>query len=441
MTDIILFFPRTGLDKIIQLPLSALCIASTLPDYDVLLLDERVNNDSLKIIENKSPNAICFGVSTMTGKQIHYALRASQIAYSKTKVVWGGIHPSLEPRQTLANKNVDIVVRGEGELSFPDVVNSISMNLELGKILGIGFREANGREVLTPNRPFADMSCLPELPYHKLDIDRYIVQRDGFKRCLTLQTSRGCPHSCTFCINPIYNRQKWRCIKAEQMVERTESLKERYKLDGIIYQEDNFFASMSRVVDFCNLMIRRNVGIGWKANCRISYLVDKGIDFFSLLEESGCKLLQFGVESGSDRILNLLNKQTTVSQITSVNKKLGKSKLKCRYNFIVGLPGETDEEIKATFEFIEKLKRENKNLESCFVNLYTPWPSTQLFSQSVQMGFNPPKTLEEWESFSWNSITTPWINKKTATLLKKLSKEFLKKSNYFGNNLGNSSDC
>jgi len=435
MVDVILFFPKTGMDSMVQLPLSVLCVASTLTNYELSLIDERIESDALKQVEKKSASAICVGVSVMTGRQISYGLRASKVAHGNARVVWGGIHPTLEPGQTLNNKNVDVVVRGEGELTFLDVVKSLEAGSDLSRIDGIGFKERNGKQILTKDRKFVDLNALPETPYDLVNVEKYITQREGFRRCLTLQTSRGCPHDCTFCINPVYNRRQWRSLAAERMVARTVRLKERFKLDGIIYQEDNFFADMRRVEDFCRIIQEKNVDIRWKANCRISYLARKNKRFYDMLEKAGCKLLQFGVESGSDRILKILRKHTTTQQILEVNRKLAETRIECRYNFIVGIPTETIEEIQTTLKFIEVLKRDNPNLKSSFVNIYTPWPGTELYAKSIQEGFISPRKLEEWAQFNWNDALMPWIDKKTARFMRRVSSRYLTKSKFFKPNL------
>jgi len=89
-----------------------------------------------------------------------------------------------------------MVVRGEGELTFPEVVKALETGSDLSKISGIAFKGKKGEKIFTPERNFADMNTLPELPYHLLNIENYITQREGFNRCLNLQTSRGCPHDC-----------------------------------------------------------------------------------------------------------------------------------------------------------------------------------------------------------------------------------------------------
>jgi len=431
MVDVILFFPKTGMDSMVQLPLSILCVASTTRDYDLLLIDERIESNAMDKVEKKSSGAICIGVSVMTGRQILNGLKVSKIAKNHTRVVWGGIHPTLEPNQTLDNKNIDIVVRGEGELTFPEVVKALEADSDLSRVRGIGFKERGQKKIITEDRDFVDTNVLPDIPYDILNVEKYITQREGFRRCLNLQTSRGCPHDCGFCINPVYNKRRWRGLVAGNIVDKTEKLKERYKLDGIIYQEDNFFVDMKRVTQFCQLMRERYLDIGWKANCRISYLIDKDLSFFDMLEKSGCKVLQFGVESGSDRILEILKKRITTKQIIVVNRKLAKTNIECRYNFMIGIPTETREEIEMTLRFIDVLKRENRNLESCFLNIYTPWPSTDLYLKSIQEGFVPPRTLEEWGSFNWNETLMPWIDKKTARFMRKISSEYLTNSGYF----------
>jgi anaerobic magnesium-protoporphyrin IX monomethyl ester cyclase len=153
----------------------------------------------------------------------------------------------------------------------------------------------------------------------------------------------------------------------------------------------------------------------------MKYLLDKNDFFFKMLGDAGCKMLQFGVESGSDRILNLLNKGITRDEILKVNRKLAKSNILCRYNFIIGMPTETTEDIQKTLKFIDKLRNENANLDVPFLNIYTPWPGTKLFDLSLKNGFNPPTSLEGWAKFNWNSYNLPWLDSMTSNFLEELS--------------------
>ncbi len=260
-------------------------------------------------------------------------------------------------------------------------------------------------------------------------MDKYITKRDGFKRCLTLETSRGCPHNCTFCSNPIIHKRKWRSLNVDNIIRRINYLQDKFNLDGIVFQEDNFFVDPQRIKKFCEKVSFSS--IGWKANCRIKYLLDKDQSFLKMLENAGCKMLQFGVESGSDRILNLLNKGITTEDILDINTKLAKANISCRYNFIIEIPTETEEEIQRTLKFIDKLKNENANLDEPFLNIYTPWPSTKLFDLAIKNGFSLPNSLEEWSKFNWNSCNLPWLNEKTSKFLEETSIKYRDENKYF----------
>lgn len=430
MDNVLLVFPKTGLDKYAQLPLGLLSIASTLvDDYEVEIIDQRIDEKWAEKVELKSRDSICVGVTSMTGVQIANAIEISKIAKKHTKLIWGGVHPTLLPHQTLQNKYVDIIVLGEGEVTFPLLLKALKDPKRFEHIRGIGYKDSKGIHV-NELRDFLDMNTVHNLPYHLLEIEKYITKREGFKRCLSLETSRGCPHDCSFCSNPIIHKRLWSCLNVENLIQKTKYLQNRFKLDGIVYQEDNFFVNILRVKKFCEA-IQKDINIGWKANCRISYLLNKDSAFLKMLEKGGCKVLQFGVESGTNRILKLVNKGITIEDILKVNSKLAKGDIICRYNFIVGIPTETQEEIQSTLDFIEKLQSENANLDTPFLNLYTPWPGTKLFDLSIEKGFKSPNTLDGWSKFNWNTWNLPWLDKKTSKVLEDVSIKYRNESKYF----------
>jgi len=430
LDKVLLVFPKTGLDKYAQLPLGLLSIASTLvDDYEVEIIDQRIDEKWAEKVELKSRDSICVGVTSMTGVQIANAIEISKIAKKHTKLIWGGVHPTLLPHQTLQNKYIDIIVLGEGEVTFPLLLKALKDPKRFEHIRGIGYKDSKGIHV-NELRDFLDMNTVSNLPYHLLEIEKYLTKREGFKRCLSLETSRGCPHDCSFCSNPIIHKRLWSCLNVENLIQKTKYLQNRFKLDGIVYQEDNFFVNILRVKKFCEA-IQKDINIGWKANCRISYLLNKDSAFLKMLEKGGCKVLQFGVESGTNRILKLVNKGITIEDILKVNSKLAKGDIICRYNFIVGIPTETQEEIQSTLDFIEKLQSENANLDTPFLNLYTPWPGTKLFDLSIEKGFKSPNTLDGWSKFNWNTWNLPWLDKKTSKVLEDVSIKYRNESKYF----------
>ncbi|MCX9012719.1 MAG: radical SAM protein, partial [Candidatus Methanoperedens sp.] len=329
---------------------------------------------------------------------------------------------------TLENKNIDYIVKGEGEITFPVLLNALKNKNIFYDIKGIGYKDTSGIHINDASG-YVDLNIISDLPYYLLDMNKYIAKRDGFQRCLTLETSRGCPYNCGFCSNPLIHKRKWRSLNVDNIIKKTNYLQDQFNLDGIIFQEDNFFVNTERIKEFCG-KIGVN-GIGWKANCRIKYLLDKDQHFLKMLENAGCKMLQFGVESGSNRVLNLLNKGITIEDIIVVNKKLAKTNILCRYNFIVGMPTETEEEIKKTLRFIDKLRNENANLDLPFLNIYTPWPGTNLFNLAVKNGFKPPDSLEGWSKFNWNSYNLPWLNERISKFLEEKSIKYRNENQYF----------
>ena len=159
-------------------------------------------------------------------------------------------------------------------------------------------------------------------------------------------------------------------------------------------------------------------------------------DFLKLLERAGCKALVVGIESGSQRILDLISKGIKISQVIEFNRRLKKYHIIPKYSFMMGFPTETKEDINKTVSLILRLLDENKEAMKD-INVYTPYPGTELFDLSVKNGLKPPERLEDWVSFNWRTINrknTPWVTKERERLLKMLhcSSLFLEK-NYFLN--------
>lgn len=167
-----------------------------------------------------------------------------------------------------------------------------------------------------------------------------------------------------------------------------------------------------RVFDICEALIRKNIKIKWSASCRIDYVDSFNDDFISLLRRSGLTTLTLGAESGSDRVLESINKHLTVDQIIRTNIKMKTFDIDCYYNFMVGIPGETKEDIVKTYQLIERLIDDNPRCRFYAQMAYVPFPGTQLYQKSVSLGFEQPRSLDDWKKidFSYRSIVThPWV--------------------------------
>jgi anaerobic magnesium-protoporphyrin IX monomethyl ester cyclase len=413
----------------IQYPTGLYRIASyCLSKFDVIVFDQRLHRDYMHDLENiidKSDNILCIGLSVMTGGQIKYAIQISEKFHGRIPIVWGGHHPTLLPSQTISNDFIDYIIVGDGEESFLNLL----IYLDGGNIDKPLFLDKKNR-----NYSFNQLQlnkCSEYINFNKLPIeDCYFVKRDGFRKSFTLETSRGCPFNCSYCHNSIH-RKKYQVFKNSVIFECIEYLIDHHKIDGIIFQEDNFFINRKRTKEIL-VFLKEKVSIGWKSNCRIDLMLKilSEETFISLILESGCKILQFGVESGSDETLKLINKRYFVHDVIKLNRKLSKYPIKVRYNFIVGFPTEKEYDIDKTLKLIDTLKSDNPNMEPPFLNIYTPYPGTSLYNLAVENGFVEPLDTVEWINYKWNSSNGKWLNKERSKYLENLSLKYFNNSLY-----------
>lgn len=424
--DAILVFPKIDFFSTIQYPTGLYKIAYYCKSqYNILILDERLENieEKINFFLNQKHKLLCIGFSVMTGSQIKYALSISKKFHEKIPIVWGGMHPSICPESTINNSYIDFTIRGDGEDAFLNLLHFLSNKQAFKKLFASKLdkdstlNQFNGFKL---SNKYIDFNAYPIK-------NEYFVARDGFNKSFTLETSRGCPYNCSFCHNSM--TKKYLFMDSQVVIQSIYALFLKYQIDGIIFQEDDFFANIQRIIKILNFL--KLIKIGWKANCRIDYvkkLLKNGT--FILIQNSNCKVLQFGAESGSDRILSLLNKKFTVNDTIEANRILSNFSIKIRYNFIVGFPTETFADMKNTFVLIKKLRAENKNVEIPFINVYTPYPGTPMYDMAVKNGFTQPKKLEDWIAFNWNQVNMPWLTEKETKFIVKISNYCRTHNNY-----------
>ncbi len=414
MADVVLCYPKTGFDMKFfrSLPLSVLAVGATLvKDFEVKIIDQRVEKNwkgKLKRELNNLP--LCVGISSMTGSQIGYALQMSKFVKENSedvKIVWGGPHPTLLPLQTLENEFVDIVVRGEGDFTFRDIVIALDKGKPLNKIPGIGFKKGK-KKILTSMRRPVNLDRLPEIPYELVNVENYTEERSMVskfaKRVLPFISSRGCPFHCAFCSVP-HLHKSWRVMSPEKVSRRVKDMVERFNIDYVIFNDENFFTDLKR-----SRLIAQSINgrFRWSVQARIDVI--KNLDLREY-QEFGLDLMQIGIESGSERILKLMNKGIKLKEILKANEKLSKSEIEVRYNFMVGVPTETIEDIYRTVDLALKLVEENPNARIAGFYVYVPYPGTKLYELSLLHGFSPPSKLEEWSSMSRQHLRNPWLKK------------------------------
>lgn len=403
-----------------EVPLSLLYLSSVLREkgysceiFDMRLMDYRKCDLS---------RVMCVGISSMTGFMIKHGLEFARAVRSYDKnipIVWGGVHPSMLPEQTAENPLVDIVVRAEGELTFAHLIEAFVRKEPLDSVEGITFKR-NGEIVSTASRPFMDLNTLPmELPYDLLEMDQYELSQ------FPVHTSRGCPARCTFCYNQSYNRGSFRYKSAERVLDEVEAIIQLFSVDSIAFtNEDNFFANKNRVERICRGFLERGIDIEWSAFCRFDYFSRYNDDFIGLLEKSGCRLISFGGESGSQEILDkVIHKGITIEQTKEGTRKIGETVITEIVSFMCGLPTETPRDLEKTMDLLDRLMEINPKAEPNGVVFFTPFPGTDLFDTVVnEYGFDPPKSLDEWQDYKiFRNVKCTWLDYRYSRRLQMLS--------------------
>lgn len=355
---------------------------------------------------------IFVGFSTLTGPMISPMARASRAIKQAlpVPVVWGGLHPTMLPEQTLENSFVDIVAIGEGEETAVELAQVLREHgpgaEELAQVDGIAFKK-EGAVVRTRPRPFIQDLDRYRPAWHLVDIERYFRSGQHFytdigsqfwgEKIAAVFTSRGCPWRCAFCYNQFVNKRSFRAQSAQSVIDEIQEYKERYGVTAIIFEDDGFFTDRERALE-----IVRHIDVPWTSSIRANYLAKWGDDFVRELKQHHCVELRIGAESGSPRVLELMAKDISVEQIREAAKVCLRNGVKPSLGFMVGTPGESWPDVQMTLDLMDELEAMGDEIAVLGPCIFTPFPGTPLFEEAVQHGFRPPATLEEWSIRVWD---------------------------------------
>ncbi len=321
----------------------------------------------------------------------------------KTPIVWGGLHSTILPEETLNNAFIDLIVRGEGEETIAELTALISEkgldNKSLAGVRGIGFKD-DGKIVINEPRPFIKNLDDFSPAWHLLDINEYIYSGRYFyteigsklanERIAAIITSRGCPWRCGYCYNQAVNKRSFRAESSQKVIGEIRDLKER-GVTTIIFEDDNFFVDRERALE-----IIRGIDISWASTIRADYIANWGADFVKELSENGCLELRVGAESGSQRVLDIIKKDITVEQIRKSVELCSDYKIRMLFNLMVGVPGESWSDVRQTLDFMDELERKSEYVSIGSPAIYIPWPGTFLSELAAKKGFNLPTSMEDW---------------------------------------------
>lgn len=302
--------------------------------------------------------------------------------------MWGGIHTTIFPEHVLREDFVDYIITNEGEYPFLELVKKILNNdPDVHHIPNLGYKE-NGKLHINEKRPFNDMDELSLPAWDMVPIEKYVHNKFYANRVLTLHTSRGCPWTCEYCYNELVNDRKWRGLSAERTLDQILYVKERYNINGVQFYDDEFDANPRRVTRLFNLLIKEKVGIKF-GHFSVTNIANE--TRYRLAKEAGCRFIEYGVESGSDRMLRIIRPQQTVELIQNAFAMCQRVGVKSGAMFMIGSPQERRGDVDKTVQLVKSLKA-----HQTICTIFRPYPGNGLFNYCVEKKlFHLPEVLEK----------------------------------------------
>ncbi len=389
------------------LPIGILSVGSALKKFgfevELVNISEKEIEAAVEQIISKNP--LYVGFSVMTGRQTMHSANMSKRLKERSdlKIVWGGIHPSLLPEQCLNENYIDYVIVGEGEETAVEFSRKLIAGEQLSGILGLGFKE-NGRIIINPPRPMIKNLDDWPLDFSLIDLENYIFRLNEFERVIAYKASRGCPFNCAFCYNRAFNQSRWRAWSIDRVAADIEFLKKNYRIDAVKFYDDNFFVDKNRALE-----ILRRINLPAHLEVRIDMIDD---NIAQALKASRTFDLLIGIESGSDRLLKLINKNFTVDRLINGVKILAKYDVPASYSVIVGLPTETKEEFEATIDLLYKIYKIHPRAAAFSLGAYMPYPGSLMYDFAIKQGFKPPQKTEDWGKIDRfrKDFSNPWTD-------------------------------
>jgi anaerobic magnesium-protoporphyrin IX monomethyl ester cyclase len=346
--------------------------------YDNYLLGRPIEEVKAEI-RKRQPEIVGITCSSLTYSRCIEMAKAVKEAYPSCKVVVGGPHASYMPETLLQHSEVDYVVVGEGEVAMVKLAARIlkgDPKSVSASIPGVECKIAGGT-VKTPAQFISELDTIPFPARHLLPMkmyDRALPYIDT-KPVDTMSILRGCPYQCAYC----ETRELWgtscRAFSSQRVVDEMKNMSENYGTRGIYFVGDNFTINKNRTQELCRKIRENKLDLKWTCETRAD-LINR--DVLSNMKSAGCQTIFFGVESGSERIQQKLNKNIDLQEVKRAFDLTRQIGIRTATSFMLGIPGETVEDMHATFKYAKSL-----NADICMFNIYIACPGSKLYDEVV----------------------------------------------------------
>ncbi len=355
----------------------------------------------LRQVQNIRPDVLGFSITTLSVLHADALAREIRQLMPTTRIIIGGPHPSAVPVETCERFPVfDVAVVGEGEETILELLAALSGAKPLSSVAGIVYRDTTGVQ-MNPRRPF--LKALDTLPHPAWDMLEGFPQRFSppvFKTrrlpAASLVTSRGCPNKCIFCDRSVFGAS-CHVFSAGYVVEMMVELYEKFGVREFCFEDDTFVTFGSRLAEICHRLIELKLDISWSCLGRVNHVSAENL---ALMRKAGCWQISYGIESGSQEILSLINKNVKIDQIRKALSLSREAGLLNKGFFIVGHPGETAESLRQTINFALELP-----LDDISVMMLTPFPGSEIYARAAEFGTFDP----DWSRMNMiNTVFVPY---------------------------------
>lgn len=337
----------------------------------------------------------------------------------KAYVMLGGAHISIFAQHALSSPFVDFGIQSEAEIVFDEFLDALDQNKDFTYINGLVYKDADGKIHINPKQKlYPDINQFPLPARHLFPMEKYHSSANlRGKKTLNIMTSRGCPYRCTYCSSPLIFGRSFRYLSTENVMKEIKQLINIYGADSLQFYDETFTINRERVIELCNAMIQEKLNIEWACFTRVN-LVDK--ELLQKMKMAGCYLIFFGLESGVQRLMDLIKKDITLEQSRNAVRLCKEVGIQTWCSFIIGLPSETEEESWQTINFAIEL-----NPDYIQLPIFMPWPGTAIYDIAKKYGVIINENLSDYTAWD-KAVYSPLPNRKPEDVQRTVQKAYRK---------------
>ncbi len=400
-------------------PLELLQIA-TFPDregYEVVLVDAMIHDDYERRLIEACDGALLFATSCILGFQIAHGVEVARKVrqrFPDLPILWGGWFPSVLPEPFLTEGIADAVGLGQGEQTFWECVQALESGTDLAEVAGLVILR-DGRPHYTAHRAVIGFDQIPDVPWHLLEFERYVARQNDYGRDkvrhkypepwdmpagqpyrgFSYFSSFGCPEPCTFCCSPSVTARRWKAIPGKLLAERLLDCHQRFGFNVVRFQDANFGVAEKRSNEFCQALIDAKSPFWWNGTYEIETIARYKEASLDLMAQSRMHMAALGAEAGSQEQQDRIKKAIQIPDIEKALSRLNERGIQSGTSWIIGYPGESRDSMLATLERAAEMKHKFPRSASDIFP-FRPIPGTEDFDTAVKLGYQPPRTLEQW---------------------------------------------